>query len=156
MSRDNIMRLQINQIGVPMFLKSLFSLLGLLIATATHATTLTNHHVFGTNKTVKAQSPGYCEIEIINRSMEDVIVSGGLNGSVNLRPFVIYSYELPHYISLSYYGYCYSGMFLHIDTTNGRTLYDRYTQVGSTLYVRSYQNTLKVESEKSNEKIANK
>ena len=27
MSRDNIMRLQINQIGVPMFLTSLFSLL---------------------------------------------------------------------------------------------------------------------------------
>jgi len=139
-----------------MFLRSLCSLIGLLLATATQASALTNHHVFGTDTSAKAQNPGYCEIEIINRSMEDVVVSGGLDSNVSLRPFVVYSYELPHYISLYYYGYCYSGMFLHIDTTSGRPIYDRYTPVGSTLYVRSYQNALNVEAQKTKEKTANK
>lgn len=82
-----------------------------------------------------------CDIKIINQSHYDVIISGGID-NMTLQPFVIYSYELPHYISLYYYGYCYQGMFIHIDTARGMPVYDRYTPVGTTLYIRSYNNNL--------------
>lgn len=86
----------------------------------------------------KLNYPGYCEIEIINNSYEDVHVYGLFDDGAPLRPFNVYSYEGPHYISLYYYGYCHSGMNLYIDTWSGYRIYAGYTPRNTTLYVVPY------------------
>ncbi len=87
----------------------------------------------------KAQSkmgwPGYCEIEIINHSYDDVRVYGIFDDGVALSPFSVYSYESPHYISLYYYGYCHSGMDLYIDTFYGDHVYSGYVPRYSTIRI---------------------
>ncbi len=79
--------------------------------------------------------PGYCEIEIINHSYDDVRVYGVYDDGVALTPFTVYSYESPHYISLYYYGYCHSGMDLYIDTVYGAHVYSGYTPRYSTIRI---------------------
>lgn len=79
--------------------------------------------------------PGYCEIEIINHSYDDVRVYGVFDDGIALQPFTVYSYESPHYISLYYYGYCHDGMDLYIDTTYGAHVYSGYVRRYSTIRV---------------------
>ncbi|MDP3561410.1 MAG: hypothetical protein Q8R83_04445 [Legionellaceae bacterium] len=104
-----------------------------------------NHHVYpnddGTNSQPKANGlkwPGYCEIEVINDSYTNVRVYGIFDDGVMLRPFNIYTYEYPHYISLFYYGYCHSGMDLYVDTLSGYHLYAGYTSTNSTIHIIPY------------------
>ena len=78
---------------------------------------------------------GYCEIEIINNSYEDVSVYGIFDDGSTVGPFNIYSFEAPHYISLYYYGYCHSGMDLYIDSWSGYHLYAGYTPRRTTIRV---------------------
>ena len=82
--------------------------------------------------------PGYCEIEIINQSYDDVRVSGLFDDGIGLQPFSIYSYESPHYISLYYYGYCHAGMNIYIDTYSGYRVYAGYTPTNSTIRIVPY------------------
>lgn len=90
--------------------------------------------------------PGYCEIEIINRSYQDIYVYGDFDDGYRLDPFMIYSFEGPHYISLFYYGYCHSGMYLYISTDQGYLLYSGYAQRRSSIrVVPYYSNQMKVE-----------
>lgn len=85
------------------------------------------------------QYPGYCEIEIINQSYQDVRVYGVFDDGTSLVPFNVYAFEAPHYISLYYYGYCHAWMDLDIDTLwSGRHLYSGYTRVGSSISVVPY------------------
>lgn len=79
-----------------------------------------------------------CEIEIVNRSYADVSVFGIFDDGVRLDPFNIYSFELPHYISLYYNGYCHAGMELDIDTFGGEHIYSGYVRGGSTVRIVSY------------------
>jgi hypothetical protein len=79
--------------------------------------------------------PGYCEIEIINQSNNDVNVYGVYDDGIALAPFSIYSYEFPHYISLYYYGYCHAGMNLYIDTFYGSSVYAGYVSRYSTIRI---------------------
>ncbi|KTD21874.1 hypothetical protein [Legionella londiniensis] len=79
--------------------------------------------------------PGYCEIEIINYSSQDVRVSGFFDDRSRLTPFIVYSGDAPHYISLYYYGYCHDGMDLYINTLRGYPVYKGYTPRGTTVYV---------------------
>lgn len=79
--------------------------------------------------------PGYCEIEIINSSYDDVRVYGVFDDGIALEPFSIYSYESPHYISLYYYGYCHDGMDIYIDTFYGAHVYAGYVRRYSTIRV---------------------
>ena len=105
----------------------------------------TNTHVHPEDKTkeavtsaapaVQAKYAGFCEIEIINQSSDDVRVSGTFDDGAPLYPFTIYSYEAPHYISLFYYGYCHYGMDLYIDSYYGYPLYAGYTRRESTIRI---------------------
>lgn len=79
-----------------------------------------------------------CEIEIVNRSYADVNVFGIFDDGTPLEPFNIYSFELPHYISLYYNGYCHAGMELDIDTFGGEHVYAGYVSGGSTVRIVSY------------------
>ena len=80
---------------------------------------------------------GYCEIEIVNDSFEDLRVYGTYDNGFSMLPFYIFSFEAPHYISLYYYGYCHRGMNLYIDTLHGWPLYAGYTPVGMTIVLSS-------------------
>lgn len=82
--------------------------------------------------------PSYCEIEIVNRSLDDVTVSGIFDDGIPLQSFNVYSFEQPHYISLYYYGYCHAGMDLDIHTFYGDYIYSGYTPVGRTIRIVSY------------------
>ena len=90
--------------------------------------------------------PGYCEIEIINNSFDDIRVYGVYDDGATMIPFNIYSFEAAYYIPLYYYGYCHAGMNLYIDTFSGYHIYAGYTQRGSTIRVVPYlANQLKAE-----------
>ena len=81
---------------------------------------------------------GYCEIEVVNSSSEDVRVSGIFDDGVWLQPFNVYGFESPHYISLYYYGYCHAGMNLMVDTWSGYPIFSGYVEGGSTLRILPY------------------
>lgn len=76
-----------------------------------------------------------CEIEIINRSYDDVHVFGVFDDGTNMAPFDVYSDEGPHHVDLFYYGYCHAGMHLYIDTFSGYRIYAGYTPVHSVVDV---------------------
>ena len=82
--------------------------------------------------------PGYCEIEVINNSFDNVTVYGIFDDGVSMDPFNVYSFESSHYISLYYYGYCHAGMNLYIDTFSGYHVYSGYTYTRSTVRVVPY------------------
>ncbi|CEK11347.1 hypothetical protein [Legionella hackeliae] len=93
-----------------------------------------------------AKLPGYCEIEIINSSYDNVRVYGIFDDGTTLTPFNIYRYEGPHYVDLFYYGYCHAGMNLYIDTFSGYRIYSGYTYVNHTVQIVPYlTNKAKVE-----------
>ncbi|MGC1183065.1 hypothetical protein [Legionella sp.] len=77
--------------------------------------------------------PGYCQIEIINDSFTDVYVYGNFDDGSSID-FSIYRYEAPHYISLFYYFYCHSGMYLTIQSPYG-VVYSGWTNVDSTVHI---------------------
>ena len=52
--------------------------------------------------TDKAMLPGYCEIEVINSSYQNVSVYGTFEDNSQMMPFDVYSGDYPHYISLFY------------------------------------------------------
>ena len=114
-----------------MKLKSLILVLCVSLCSSVFATNQHSHLVANNtdNSPLDKNStlPGYCEIEIINRSYEDVRVYGVFDDGVYLDPFTIYSFEGPHFISLYFYGYCHQGMDLYIDTWSGYHLYAGYT-----------------------------
>ncbi len=84
-------------------------------------------------------APGYCEIEIINSSYQDVRVWGQFDDGSTMDPFVVYRYEAPHYIGLYYYGYCHQGMNITITTMDGYgILYRGYTTAYNTLHIYPY------------------
>lgn len=84
----------------------------------------------------KAMAPGYCEIEIINDSYDDVSVHGVFDDGSSID-FGIYRYEAPHYISLDYYGYCHPNMYLEIYTPFYK-IYSGFTRVNSTVRIVPY------------------
>ena len=77
--------------------------------------------------------PGYCQIEIINNSFDDVRVYGVFDDGSSLYPFNVYSWGAPATIGLIYYGYCHSGMDLYINTFSGMLVYAGYTPVNMTI-----------------------
>lgn len=91
------------------------------------------------------QFPGYCEIEVINDSFEDVRVYGIYDDGLVLPAFTAYSFGAANYISLWYYGYCHAGMHLYVDNWRGQHLYSGYTPVGTTLRVITYFGQPKIE-----------
>jgi hypothetical protein len=84
-----------------------------------------------------AMSPGYCEIEIQNVSAYPVTVTGRFDDGFALDPFTIYPYEISHYISLHYYGYCHNSMLINLTNQYG-TFYSYWTTPGTTLYIQPY------------------
>ncbi|KTD32048.1 hypothetical protein E3983_03665 [Legionella israelensis] len=84
----------------------------------------------------KLMSPGYCEIEIINDSYDNVSVHGTFDDGTYVD-FTVYRYEAPHYISLYYYGYCHPDMYLDIYTPYAK-IYSGYTRVNSTVRIVPY------------------
>lgn len=95
-----------------------------------------------------ASFPGYCEIEIVNNSFDDIRVYGVFDDGALLEPINIYSFEAPYHIPLYYYGYCHAGMNLYIDTFTGYHVYAGYTERRSSIHVPYYTNPLKVEVSK--------
>lgn len=95
---------------------------------------------------LKASFPGYCEIEVINNSFDDIRVFGVYDDGATMIPFNMYSFESPYYIPLYYYGYCHAGMNLYINTFSGYPIYAGYTERGTTIRVVPYlANQLKAE-----------
>lgn len=89
---------------------------------------------------------GYCDIEIINNSFDDVRVYGVFDDGSSLYPFNVYSWDAPASISLYYYGYCHSGMDLYINTFSGVPIYAGYTPRSSTIYITPFlRNQVKAE-----------
>ena len=94
----------------------------------------------------EANWAGYCDIEIVNDSFDDIRVYGVYDNGFSMLPFYIYSFEAPYHISLFYYGYCHQGMNLYIDTLSGWPLYAGYTPRGRTVLISPYlANQSKVE-----------
>lgn len=93
-----------------------------------------------------AMLPGYCEIEIINDSYDNLSVFGQFDDGSYLNSFNIYRFDAPHYVSLYYYGYCHAWMNLYIKTFSGYSVYAGYTPVNSTIRVVPYlKNQIKAE-----------
>lgn len=82
--------------------------------------------------------PGFCQIEIINDSYNDVNVLGTFDDGTSIN-FNVYRYENPHYISLFYYFYCHSGMYLSIASPYGN-VYSGWTNVNSSIRIIPYLN----------------
>lgn len=124
-------------------------LLALLMGFSAPMFAATNKHMHDNAQNMTAESekksnahaqtkmgwPGYCEIEIINHSYNDVRVYGVFDDGVPLQPFTVYSFESPHYISLYYYGYCHDGMNLYVDTMYGSSVFSGYVSRYSTLRI---------------------
>ncbi|STX29543.1 Uncharacterised protein [Legionella beliardensis] len=135
-----------------MKLKSLLLACGLGLLSTAYAE---NHHVHpkaeglkseAVNSAKKAMTPGYCEIEIINNSYDNVTVYGRFDDGSSLTPFNVYSFEAPHYIDLHYYGYCHRDMYLDIVTFNGYHIYSGYTRSETTVRIVPYlKNQVKAE-----------
>lgn len=87
----------------------------------------------------KLMSPGYCEIEIINRSFTDVSVYGTFDDNSPVD-FDVYRGDGPHYISLYYYGYCHQDMYLEIYPLHNHSypIYSGITAVNSTVLIDTY------------------
>ncbi len=115
-----------------------FSFFGALFAANQHVhpQAANGGDVKSANKSVSW--PGYCEIEIVNQSYEQVRVFGIFDDGSSLPPFNIYMNDAPHYISLYYYGYCHSGMNLYVDTLDGYSVYSGYTPTNTTIRVVPY------------------
>lgn len=133
-----------------MRLKSLLVVCGLGVMSSLFAA---NRHVHTDSNTDKSQAvlankammPGYCEIEIINRSYDNVTVFGTYEDNSQIAPFDIFTNEYPHYISLFYRDYdglyrCHNSMYIAIETFNHYPVYSSYTRVGSTINVVPYLN----------------
>lgn len=82
--------------------------------------------------------PGYCEIEVINNSFDNVTVFGTFEDGSSLNPFNILSLGDPQYISLYYNGYCHPKMSLDIVTFNGYHIYSQDTLVNTTVKIVPY------------------
>lgn len=96
--------------------------------------------------TKNAMLPGFCQIEIINSSFDNVTVYGTFDDGTPLIPFNVYSFESPHYISLYYYNYCHRNMYLDIVTFSGYHIYSSYTRTESTIRIVPYlANQIKAE-----------
>ena len=94
--------------------------------------------------TKKITYPGYCQIELINDSYTDLYVYGTFDDGMTIN-FSMYRFEAPHYISLFYYLYCHSGMYITIQSPYG-VVYSGWTNVDSTLRIVPYlKNSAKAE-----------
>jgi hypothetical protein len=126
-----------------------FSLLSSAFADNRHIHPRANDKVDAKSAAKGARWPGYCEIEVVNRSNDDVNVFGTFDDGSTMDPFTIhrFGYDAPQFISLYYYGYCHSGMNLYVETVRGGyRLYTGYTPVGSIVEVVPYlANQQKVE-----------
>lgn len=80
--------------------------------------------------------PGYCQIEIINDSFTDVNVFGTFDDGSTVN-FNVYRFGYPQYITLFYYNYCHSGMYLTISSPY-YTVYSGWTDVNSTIRIVPY------------------
>ena len=105
-------------------------------------------HMKSTEKTITY--PGYCDIEIINSSFENVTVYGTFDDGINMEPFNVYSFGGARYIPLYYYGYCHAGMNLYIESFSGYPVYSGFAQTGGTIRILPYfANQLKAEVTKN-------
>lgn len=83
-------------------------------------------------------APGYCQIEIVNRSHHDVMVYGTFDDGSPLHPFRMYGGESPHYIDLHYHAYCHTGAHLRIERIQSPhhiVMYNAWTRVNSTVHI---------------------
>jgi hypothetical protein len=93
--------------------------------------------------------PGFCQIEVINKSADDVIVSGVYDNGAPLYPFNIYSSDFPRYINMYYYGACHSSIYINVDTFSGYRKFSGYVFTSTTLWLDSRLNgELKAEIKK--------
>lgn len=126
-----------------MKIKSLFlicclSLISSVFAANRHIHPKVDMNTAAVSATKNAMVPGYCEIQINNRSFDNVTVYGTFDDGIAMTPFDIYAFEQPHYISLYYYGYCHRDMYLNIVTFSGYPVYSGYTRADSAVNIVPY------------------
>ncbi len=119
--------------------KNLIGILLAFVVQCSFALDGTIHAYPGSKSSKELQSSPTCLIKITNDSHDDILVYGTYDDGATLRPFVIYAYEMPHYISLynDNVGFCHSGMDIGIETTSGLRLYRAYTWVNSRIRIVS-------------------
>lgn len=86
-----------------------------------------------------------CAIRIVNNSFDNVTVTGIFDDGVTLAPFTVYSYGMPEYIDMFYYGYCHAGMNLYISTWDGYNVFAGYAYTGNSIYIVPYLKQVKAE-----------
>lgn len=95
----------------------------------------------------KPTTLGYCQIEIVNGTSDNLLVSGYFDDGYYLDPFFVYGVNRSGflgYVSLYYYNInyadfiCNDSMTLYIDNTyTKRRIYSRRVGVGTSLVVNS-------------------
>lgn len=111
-----------------------------------------NANSSATAKTVvkKAKMPGYCEVEILNYSRDDLSVWGRLSNNAEVSFYISRFRNFPESHIIDMYDYYYGGCPLWIDlsiiTTNGYPVYHEITYPGSVIEVRPYWGAVKATS----------
>ena len=77
--------------------------------------------------------PGYCQIELINDSHENVMVHAAFDDGSS-SAFPMQARDHPHYISLFYNHYCHSGVEVRVTDQRG-ILYHAWTRVSATVRI---------------------
>ena len=113
-----------------------FALMNVAFADNRHVYPKADAHADKANN--KAFLPGYCQIEIINSSFDHVTVYGVFDDGLPLTPFNVTSFGSPHYISLYYYNYCHSDMYLDVVTFSGYHIYSGITRTNTSLRIIPY------------------
>jgi hypothetical protein len=80
--------------------------------------------------------PGYCQIELINYSHENVTVHVAFEDGAS-NSFQMQAHEHPHYIDAFYNQYCHSGAEVRVSDPR-HLLYHAWTHVGATIRIAPY------------------
>jgi len=95
-----------------------------------------HHHQLNPSLDIKKTTyPGYCEIQVENRTTNHLYVRGVYKTNLEVK-FNIPPFDTPHYINLSYDGKCHSTMFLEF-YENGYRVFSRHVTVNG-IYVWPY------------------
>ncbi|MBA2710766.1 MAG: hypothetical protein H0U57_09270 [Tatlockia sp.] len=99
--------------------------------------------------TAKPMWPGFCEIEVVNRSSTSLSAWGrGSTGGV-LRPtYIPYNSNLKIDLWDYNYGECPRGMDLNIETSYGDLVYSQFTYAETTVRISSEWGMLKAQVQK--------
>jgi hypothetical protein len=112
------------------------TLLLLIISVLSFTTYAQNSNTIPATKTATMTAPGYCEIEIANRSYKGAYVDIQYdNGSRRNNLYVYPAHSL--FVPLYYGGYCHQAAYFTVYSPEHYLLYSGYAYVGHTLTINA-------------------